>query len=73
MNGKSDITEFGVIIAKCRVRLLYKTSLPIVFDRRICNGVAYTFARRSITSIVTVIDAIPPEWLATDLTKYLIM
>ncbi|CAN1238757.1 hypothetical protein LINGRAPRIM_LOCUS2180 [Linum grandiflorum] len=64
-----DLTESGVVIDECKVRLACQPRFSVVFGRRSCNGVAHTLARRSITSAVSVVGEAPPEWLNSALAN----
>ncbi|CAN0921143.1 hypothetical protein LINGRAHAP2_LOCUS32439 [Linum grandiflorum] len=60
LEDQVNLTEFGVVIDACKVRLASKPGFTVVFGRRESNGVAHALARRSITSAVSVIGEAPP-------------
>ncbi|CAN0888737.1 Transposon TX1 uncharacterized 149 kDa protein [Linum grandiflorum] len=64
-----DLTEFGVVIEECKVRLAAKPDFTAEFYRRDSNGVAHTLARRAISSVVSVVGEAPPVWLNADLAN----
>ncbi|CAN0837140.1 Putative ribonuclease H protein At1g65750, partial [Linum grandiflorum] len=66
---EEDVTEFGVIINKCKELFLSEPGFSVVFVRRDGNGVAHTLARRSITEADTVLGQAPPIWLRADLAN----
>ncbi|CAN1222649.1 hypothetical protein LINGRAPRIM_LOCUS628 [Linum grandiflorum] len=54
MEDLVDLTEFGVVIAECKVRLAAQPNFTVMFTRREGNTVAHTLARRFISSAISV-------------------
>ncbi|CAN1246593.1 hypothetical protein LINGRAPRIM_LOCUS3203 [Linum grandiflorum] len=69
VGDNSDVTEFGSLIAECKMGLVSKPGVSVVFSGRDSNSVAHTIARRAITATVTSLGVVPPEWLSADLAN----
>ncbi|CAN1301688.1 hypothetical protein LINPERPRIM_LOCUS25076 [Linum perenne] len=63
-NEGEDVSEFGMLVDRCRRELASFMNTTVLFTRRNGNQVADAVARKSVCSVTSIWGGHPPGWLS---------